>query len=492
MAKATTSEQPEGEHPDEQQGQEAHDSGRRKSATEAQKKRLQMCFEHATKQAEQGGHDYASELFEKCIQGDPGNLDYAKGFLENLQKKYKNNKKGHPLAFFQTRGPRGAIKKALGQNAWDEVIKNGATVLKINPWDVAALTGMATATAAVTAESGAPMGDTELFYLKAAHQANPKDADVCKMVAQALGKRLRYDEAVAFWHKVEQLRPNDEEAPRSISVLMAEKTIKKTTQAKIDAGLIKPKTTAAKPGQEELTQEDQLKRAIRRDPNNLTNYYDLSQLYLNADQHKEAEEVLVKAVKVSNNDPDVWERLEDARLRALRQQMVSAQARAKQADGDDAKAKAKGEAKGLLKLIVQKELGIWKGRCERYPTNLMFKFEVGLRHQMLGEYNEAIKEYQGARNDPRKKGVCLLNLGECFRHIKQYRLAMQHYELSIQDIPDRDVDNKKLALYRAGKLAFDLKDWESAEKNLGTLAALDYSYKDVSALLDEINKKRNN
>jgi tetratricopeptide (TPR) repeat protein len=482
----------EDEHPDEQQGQESQGPGRRKPLTEAQRKRIQKCFDHATKQMEQGGHDYAADYFTQCLVADPGNLDYAKGFVENLQKKYKNNKKGHPLAFFQTRGPRGAIKKALGQAAWDDVIKNGAAVLKVNPWDVPALTAIATATAAITAEMGAPLGDTELFYLKSAYEANPKDADVCRLVAIALGKRVRYDEAIAFWHKVEQLRPTDEEAPRSISVLMAEKTIKRTTQAKIDAGLIKPTTTAAKPGQEELTQEDQLKRAIRREPGNLTNYYDLSQLYINSDQHKEAEEVLVKALKVSNNDPDVWERLEDARLRALRQQMVAAQARAKQAQDENAKAKAKTEAKGLLKLIVQKELGIWKGRCERYPTNLMFKFEVGLRYQMLGDYNEAIKEYQGARNDPRKKGVCLLNLGECFRHIKQYRLAMQHYELSIQEIPDRDVEHKKLALYRAGRLAYDLKDWEVAEKNLGTLAALDYSYKDVSALLDEINKLRNN
>ena len=104
-----------------------------------------------------------------------------------------------------------------------------------------------------------------------------------------------------------------------------------------------------------------------------------------------------------------------------------------------------------------------------------------MQHQLLGQYGEAIKEYQVARNDPRRKGVCLLALGECFYRIKQYRLAMEHYEAAIQEIPDRDAEHKKKALYRAGKLDFELKDRPRAEKHLNILASLDFAYRDVSA-----------
>ena len=45
-------------------------------------------------------------------------------------------------------------------------------------------------------------------------------------------------------------------------------------------------------------------------------------------------------------------------------------------------------------------------------------------------------------------------LGQCFQEIKQYRLAMNNYESAIHEIPDRDADNKKRALYRAGRLAW--------------------------------------
>jgi tetratricopeptide (TPR) repeat protein len=99
---------------------------------------------------------------------------------------------------------------------------------------------------------------------------------------------------------------------------------------------------------------------------------------------------------------------------------------------------------------------------------------------------------QTAKNDPRKRGVCMLALGECFVAVKQYRLAMRHFEQAIEDIPDRDADNKRKAYYVAGRLALGLKELEPAEKHLSTLAALDFNYKDVSKLLDKIAKLREN
>ncbi|MEN6556974.1 MAG: hypothetical protein ABFC54_02215, partial [Thermoguttaceae bacterium] len=95
-------------------------------------------------------------------------------------------------------------------------------------------------------------------------------------------------------------------------------------------------------------------------------------------------------------------------------------------------------------------------------------------------------------NDPRRKGVCMRALGQCFQQLKQYRLALSHYDLAIQEIPDRDADNKKKALYVAGRLALHLKNVEVAEKYLTTLAGLDFTYKDVAALLDKIAHMREN
>jgi tetratricopeptide (TPR) repeat protein len=85
-----------------------------------------------------------------------------------------------------------------------------------------------------------------------------------------------------------------------------------------------------------------------------------------------------------------------------------------------------------------------------------------------------------------------LNLGQCFQKIGQKRLAVSHYESAIGEIPDRDGDHKKDALYRAGELQVSLKNYEAAEKHLSILAGLDFTYKDVSALLDKVSRLRDN
>jgi tetratricopeptide (TPR) repeat protein len=208
----------------------------------------------------------------------------------------------------------------------------------------------------------------------------------------------------------------------------------------------------------------------------------LAQLFLNADRFKDAEEVFSRALAASDNDPDVREKLEDVEVRNLRHRYTKADKQAKESGADEAKL----EVKRLRKELNQKLLVVYKNRAERYPANLAFKFDLALQYKTIGEFGEAIKEFQLARNDPRRKGLCLLYLGECFQKIKQFRLAMEHYESAIQEIPDRDADNKKLAFYRAGKLAFDMSDAPRAQKHLNVLASMDFAYRDVSVLLDKL------
>jgi len=172
-------------------------------------KRLQQCFEHASKQAEQENHDYACDLFISCLQGDPANLEFATGFMKNLQAKYGDNKKGSKMGLLTGAGARGAVKKARGKKEWDAVLEKGREALKLNPWDVGTLTAMA--------EASENLGHDEcqLFYLKSARDANPKDPEINRVCAIALANRGLYNQAIDCWAKVEQAKPNDPEAPRA-------------------------------------------------------------------------------------------------------------------------------------------------------------------------------------------------------------------------------------------------------------------------------------
>ena len=180
------------------------------------------------------------------------------------------------------------------------------------------------------------------------------------------------------------------------------------------------------------------------------------------------------------------EEIEDVQLRALRAKMIEGGKRAKQS-GDEADKK---EFERLRMTVIDKELEVYRNRCERYPNNLIFRYELAQRYQWKGDVGEAIKQYQIAVHDPRKRGMCLINLGQCFRDIKEYHLAMNHFEQAVQEIPDREQEYKKLAYYRAGKLAMGLKDFPKADKYLTTLASMDYTYRDTSALLERLHRMR--
>jgi hypothetical protein len=69
-------------------------------------------------------------------------------------------------------------------------------------------------------------------------------------------------------------------------------------------------------------------------------------------------------------------------------------------------------------------------------------------------------------------------------------MALSNFESAVDSIPERETDQRKDALYAAGRLAVHIKDLDKAEKHLTALAGLDFAYKDVSEWLDKLQKLR--
>jgi tetratricopeptide (TPR) repeat protein len=334
--------------------------------------------------------------------------------------------------------------------------------------------------------------------LRTALEGNPADADVNRICAKALTERGEFDQAVACWNRVQKARPDDPEPPNAIADLTVEKTIQRTTQQSAPEAL--PARAAglgpAPPSQPEfeprpapaeaLTPEQSLIRQIKRSPNDISKYLELARLFQEGNRLEKAVEVLGKAHKVSGGDAEVADRWNDAHVQLLRQKVLLKEREI----GETPTEEQKQELESLRAEFHAKDVEVRKGRCERYPNNLNYRYDLAVHYQAVGMYNEAIAEFQKARNDPKRVGLCMLALGQCFQQIKQYRLAMSHFEEAVKAIPDGDADHKKLALYLTAKLAFGMKDYDAAENYATTLGAIDFSYKDVPALLDKIAQKR--
>jgi tetratricopeptide (TPR) repeat protein len=450
-------------------------------------------FQKAQQCLEKGDHDYAHDLLAQCLVEDPGNLIFLQHFITNLSKKYGNNKKGSRFASFKLQSSRSALGKSIAKGNWPEAFQSGCDALKHNPWD--------TGTLLLLAEAEQQLGhhECQLYLLRWALDADTKDPGVNRRAAQALGQMGQFDQAISCWRRVEQAKPGDEEAAKAISQLSVEKTIHQggyssellgnsggdvsALDASLRGGMASPASRGKHVAKSDEVEEQELLAAVDKQPAEIGNYGRLAEWYRSRTRLTDAERVLTKALAASGGgDLTIREQLEDVQLQRVRQQVEVAERRAK-ADGTKVSAQL---ARKMADQANQMELEVYAARSARTPGNPLLQFELGLRLKRAGKFKEAIQALQAARDDSKRQAQVQLNLGECFQQIRQFSLAASSYAAAVEAATDADLETRKLALYRAGNLAIELKELDRAEKYLTTLAAIDFGYRDVADRLDKL------
>lgn len=440
----------------------------------ARRKQLDKSYEIGMQKSSQKSYDYAVELLTQSVIGDPANVKYLQGLINTLKEKYEKARgKGHPMAFLKMMGPKGAMKKVMAKEDWKTAIELGIKALVWNPWDFPTLSNLVKATKALG------LIDTPYLFIRLALEVGAKDVAVNRFCGTMLEELDRINEAYQCWRRVGELKPGDEEAERMQTKLTIARTIKETgyTAAPAQGASSTVKVRGDAGETLEMTQEERIEYQIRQQPKNASLYLQLGDMFIQAENFEKAQDVLKRGVDSCGPGEGLQDKLEDAQIRWMRQKMSKVDRNSE-------------EWKTLRLEMNETELGIWKNRCERYPNNLGFKYDLGLRYQMKGDTDEAIKQFQISKKEPRRAGLSCLALGQCFQAIKQYSLAMANYQEAIEKIPDRDAENRKKSLYLAGKLAMSLKEYDQANEFMTRLADMDFSYKDVSELLAKVEELR--
>ncbi len=439
--------------------------------SEAKRKQLQQNYERGEQNLSKN-IDYAIEMFILCVLGDPSKLIYVQSLLGTLRKKHSGKSRG--LAGVFAAGGRAKVRKLAAQEKYIEAIKTGIDILKNNPGDHNCLLAMAEVAEKIGAD------EVQGGYLKAALDAVPKDVEVNRQCAKFAADRGNYDQAIACWVRIKDVKGVGEEAEREISRLQVEKTI----GAGRSTGMRAPEKQPLDAAAAEATADpiEQLRQMIKDDPAQVEARLELADLLEKQQKRDEAEQVLADALSVSGKDIKVQEHIEDRQIRWAKQRVHIAEKRFLE-DASDSNRKTLDQ----LKLAaLRQEIDVYASRADRYPENLSWRYELATRLKAGGRFTDAIRHFQEALKDPRRKGLVALELGECFQRIKQYQLAMQNYETAAEHLTERDAEQRKKALYRAGVLAMGLEDHEVAQKHLSTLAGIDFGYRDVAARLDKL------
>ena len=185
--------------------------------TTASRQRLQKVFEHGQRCSEKKDFDYANQLFSQCVVEDPSSILYLQHFFANLQNKYGDNKKGAKLAGLKIKSHRSTLAKAAGKGNWEVALQAGCAALALNPWDTTTLLSVA------EAYSELRIDECQLFYLRWALSVDPKDPAVNRQAALTLQRMGQFDQAIACWQRVQQAKPQDDEARQAIAKLSVEK-----------------------------------------------------------------------------------------------------------------------------------------------------------------------------------------------------------------------------------------------------------------------------
>jgi tetratricopeptide (TPR) repeat protein len=236
-----------------------------------------------------------------------------------------------------------------------------------------------------------------------------------------------------------------------------------------------------------MSQEADMQRAIRKDPENKDNYLKLAEFYRRDGKLPEAEEQLSLAFeKTGGKDLTIRELIEDVQLERMRGDLAKAKSDAAQSGADEHKqaaAKLAGE-------LLRREMEVFKTRVERYPSDMKVKYELGMRYMRVKNWKDAIPLFQQSRGDTRIKAESMISLGKCFAYDGKIPLARRQFESAVAEVDFEDKpDAFKDVHYSLGRLAEEMKDLAVAEEEYQKVIEVDYGFRDCVQRLEALQSR---
>jgi len=464
-------------------------------------------FERANQVIATGNFDYGIRLLLSCCRLDPANLIYRQALRRTEKTKYKNNLRGSWHARFTTLPLRTKIKAALRAAEYPRVLELGEMVLARNPWDTGAQLDMA------GAADSLGLLDIAVWTLEQARHKDPHDTTVNRFLARLYEKRGNFAQAIALWELVRRADPRDVEAQSKSKDLAANETILRgkyegaaarnleAAAAEDDPAPAAPARVASPSGEQRAARPKtptpaqevpavergareaaNVRARIDADPTNANAYLQLAALHRKNDQLDQARAVLLQGLAPTGNAFEIALELADLEIEAFRRDLALTEEKQRTAPQDDGLRQIRVQ---LMKEINSRELDIYRRKSDRYPTEMAHRFELGVRLLRAGQVDEAIRELQAARSDPRQHWRSLLYLAYCFKTRNNWRLAKRNFEECLQSLPASEGTTRKEVIFQLAQGSAEAGDLAAAVELAHELANLDFGFKDIGRLLDE-------
>src|SRR5262249_47918760 len=146
--------------------------------TPEQRQTIAKLYLRAKQVLSTGNLDYAIDLLIDCCKRDPSNIPYRQELRKTEKLKYKDNKKGRPLAFLATWRPTVRMETFAKTRKPLKAIEAAEEIFKANPWHLRAHVLSATAFEQLG------LKDLALWTLDQARQIEANNPSINRHMAQ--------------------------------------------------------------------------------------------------------------------------------------------------------------------------------------------------------------------------------------------------------------------------------------------------------------------
>ncbi len=428
--------------------------------------------------------DYAIAIFQQVLQREPALLDCRQA-LRAAQIK----KTGGSTSFFKKMlgGASNSPLVAKAQMARSRPLEAMAIAEQILEADPQGSSGNRILAEAALA-AGLPK--TACFAYEILLKSSPKDYDLTMAYGEALAASGQIEKAETTYSELMRAYPQKGEISAALKNLSARKTLNEGGYEALSDGtgsyrdILKNKDEAVKLEQENRTVKTddvsgnliaEYESRLVNEPQNLKLVRNIAELYA---QKKDFDKSLEYYERLRSSDVGADASLEKAiaetNLKKFDHQLS-------QLDASNPDHAAQIEQVKLEKTNFQLEE--IRRRSERYPTDLMIKFELGQLYYQAGKYNEAMAEFQKALANPQRKLQSMTYLGRCFAAKGMNDMAARRIQEALKEKPNFD-DEKKELIYMLGSVLEKMGKKEEAIEQFKQIYEVDLGYKDVAAKVE--------
>ncbi len=451
--------------------------------SEEERKKAQRFFTHGRSAAATGNYDYAIDMFLTGLGHDPDDVNAHKELREFSLRRKASGGKGMGW------GDSLKLKKATKDDKQNML--NAEKLLAFEPGNSDHMLSIA--------EYAVKCGyyDTVLWAgpLSAQAEADGGKPNFKKYLAlrDVYNQMQQWDLALQMVNIASRLKPDDMELMKEARNLAAQQTMKGAGYDKKGSFRDQVKDMDGQlrllESDKESTDQDSMSRQIAQsekeyaeNPNESGKVVKLAEALARTEK-PEFEERAVKLLQEwfdKSRQFAFRKKIGDIRMKQM--QRKERELRNKVADDPETKVQLSEHRRRMWEF----ELAEFTEFAKAYPTELIYRFEMGKRQFALQKFDEAIASFQSARNDPKNKVDAQTLLGRSFYEADFLDEADETFATLIRDFPNRESPKFLSMCYWRARTLEKKGQFDEARRLYSTIFQSQSDYLDVAARIKRL------